>query len=223
MSVTPNKEKRPLKTEPKLGIEPNAEQKEVVATVYNKDVTFVLGDVASGKTAISAYIALTMFRKKMVNKIWITRPILKNNLGILPGTIDEKLNPYVFPIIQNFQVLQGKQQTEKMMENGDIQIIPIDVAKGITFMDSFVIVDEFCDMDYQDFRTILTRLGKTSKMIFCGSVEQIDRSMKNTTCYHETKKLKKLDVVGYHTLTANHRNPILTEILNFLEKNGTES
>lgn len=215
--ATPNKDKRPLKYEPKLNVELNEEQKEVVKLFYEHDVTFILGDFGSGKSLTAVHAALSSFRKKQFNKIWITRPMLKNNLGALPGEIEDKLYPYIFPIIQNLEVCQGKEQTKKMRDEGLIEIMPIEVAKGVTFMESVVIVDEFQDMNYQDFRTILTRLGKESKMIFCGSLQQIDKSINGNSCIHTILKLQDSGLVGFKTLTSNHRNPVLTNIIKYLE------
>lgn len=212
-----NKSKRKLKREPKLKVELNQEQKEVLTNFYQYDVNFILGDFGSGKSLTAVYAAIYSFRKKQFNKIWITRPILKNTLSTLPGNIDEKMHPYVFPILQNLDISQGKENTEKMRREGLIEIMPISVAKGVTFVDSIVIVDEFQDMDYQDFRTILTRLGKGSKMIFCGSKEQIDKSIGNNSCYYDIKKLEKSGLVSFNTLKSNHRNPILTDIIEYLE------
>jgi predicted ribonuclease YlaK len=216
-----NSLKEPLKTEPKLKVELNDEQKEFVALFYEYDVNFLLGDFGSGKSLAAVHTALKAFRKRSrefkIDHIWITRPMLKNNLAALPGTLEEKMAPYTFPIIQNLEVCQGKEATDKMLKEGEIKIMPIEVAKGVTFIKSVVIVDEFQDMDYNDFRTILTRLGEGSKMIFCGSKEQIDKSINGNSCLHRIMKLQESGLVGFKTLTANHRNPILTDIIKYLE------
>ena len=213
MARIPNTEKRTLKTEPKLMVDLNFEQKEFVELFYQYDVNFLLGDFGSGKSLAAVHTALKAFRKKQFNNIWITRPMIKNNLGALPGEIEDKLSPYIFPIIQNLEVCQGKEMTEKMQKEGLIKIMPIEVAKGVTFMKSVVIVDEFQDMDYEDFRTILTRLGNGSKMIFCGSTQQIGKN----SCIERVETLKNSNLVGFKTLTSNHRNPILSEIIKYLE------
>lgn len=212
-----NKQKRKLKNEPKLKIQLNSEQKEALRLYYNYDVNFILGDFGSGKTLTAVYAAIQSFRKKEFNKIWITRPMLKNQLAALPGTMEDKMFPYIFPIVQNLEVCQGKETTQRMRDKGDIEIMPISVAKGVTFMDSIVIVDECQDMDYQDFRTILTRLGRDSKIIFCGSKQQIDRSIGKDSCIYPILKLKESGLVGFNELTSNHRNPLLTDIINYLE------
>lgn len=215
--MTENKDKRQLKTEPRLRIKLTEEQKEVARLFYEYDVNFIVGDFGSGKTLTAVYLALTSFRKKEFNKIWITRPMLKTKLAALPGSIDEKMQPYVFPIYQNIGECQAEASTEKMIKDGVLKIMPIEVAKGVTFMDSCVIVDEFQDMDYQDFRTILTRLGKDSKIIFCGSPQQVDKTMERTSCLKEVLRLRDSGIVGFTELKANHRNPVLSKIIDYLE------
>jgi len=212
-----NKDGKQLKTEPKLKVQLNDEQKEFVKMFYEFDVCFLFGDFGTGKSLTAVHTGLTSYRKKQFNNIWITRPMLKNKLGALPGELDNKLAPYVFPIVQNLEVCQGKEMTDKMQQDGKIKIMPVEIAKGVTFIDAVVIVDEFQDMDYQDFRTILTRLGKGSKMIFCGSKQQVDKTLGKNSCIYEAMKLEQSGLVGFKTLKSNHRNPILTDIINFLE------
>lgn len=215
-----NTQKRIPKTTPKLNIELSDEQKEIVKLFYKYDVVFVHGDFGTGKTLSAIHTALTYFNKRECNNIWITRPMLKNQLAALPGILEEKMAPYVFPLIQNLEVCQGKEKTDRMLKEGSIKIMPIEVAKGVTFMDSVVIVDEYQDMTYSDFRTILTRLSVGSKMIFCGSKEQIDRQINKNSCIYDIHRLENSNIVGYITLKTNHRNPILSEIIDFLEKSN---
>ena len=213
-----NIEKRIPKLTPKLKINLSEEQKEVVKLFYQYDVIFVHGDFGSGKTLAAVHTALTHYNKRQCEEIWITRPMLKNQLAALPGNLEEKLAPYIFPIVQNLEVCQGKDITDKMLKESKIRIMPIEVAKGCSFMNSVVVVDEYQDMDYNDFRTILTRLSVGSKMIFCGSVQQIDKKIGKDSCIHKTLKLENAGIVGYTILKSNHRNPILTDIIDFLEK-----
>lgn len=212
-----NKDKRKLKTEPRFKLQLNEEQKKVVADFYEYDVNIIHGDFGSGKTLVSCHIALSAFRKKQFNKIVIARPIVKNSVGYLPGDISEKLDPYVAPIVHNFNMLQAITTTEKMMHEGQIEILPVDFAKGITYTNSVVIIDEYEDLNYEDFRMMLSRLGKDSKLIFCGSKEQIHRSIGSNSCIYDTMDLEKSNLVGYNTLKSNHRNPSITNILNYLE------
>lgn len=215
MSKT-NKEKRKLKTEPRLNLQLSPEQKEVKALFYEFDVNFVHGDFGSGKTLVACAIALSAYRKKEFNNIVIARPMVRS-IGWLPGDIKEKMDPFIAPIMHNFNMLQAVSTTEKMVEDKAIQILPVEFAKGITYVDSVVIVDEYEDLNYEDFRMMLSRLGRDSKIIFCGSKQQIDRSVAKHSCIHDTMKLDGSRLVGYSTLKENHRNPAIKEITNYLE------
>lgn len=212
-----NMTRRPLKTEPKLNIQLNEEQKEVKKLYYQHDVNFIHGDFGSGKTLVACAIALSSFRKKEFDHIIIARPSVKNNVGFLPGDIREKLEPMIAPIVHNFNMCQSPNTTEKMMSDKEIQILPVDFAKGITYVNSVVIVDEYQDLDYEDFRMMLSRLGVNSKLIFCGSKEQIHRSIGRSSCVYDTMKLEESSLVGYSTLKSNHRNPAIMDVIKYLE------
>lgn len=208
---------RKIKTEPKLKVELSEQQKAVPTNFYSYDISFVVGKWGSGKSLSAIHTAIVAKRKYGYDKIYITRPVVKNNLGILPGSIDDKMGPYMFPIIQNFEICQGKEITEKELADGKIEIIPVETAKGMTFVNSIVIVDEFEDFDKQDFITIMTRLGKDSKMIWCGSKQQIDKSMSKISCYPIVEELMISGLVGAVELEANFRNDSLKPIMDYLE------
>ena len=217
-----NKSKRILKTEPRFKISLNEEQKQAKTKFYEHDVNFLHGDFGSGKTLLACEIALSSFRKKQFNKIIITRPVVRNDVGYLPGGIDEKFEPLVAPIIHNFNMLQPVQITDKMLANKDIEILPISFAKGITYVDSVVIIDEYQDITYEDFRLMLSRLGRDSKIIFCGSKEQIEKKIGEYSCIYETMKLKDSGIVGYKTLKSNHRHEDITKVLDYLNEHKNE-
>lgn len=147
-----------------------------------------------------------------------TQLYITDDFIVTHNTLSDKMEPYVYPIRQNIEVCIGKEKSEKLIKDGIIKIMPIEVAKGVTFMDAVVIIDEYQDLDYQEFRTILTRLGKGSKIIFCGSKEQIDKKVGSNSCIYRTIGLEESGLVGYKTLKSNHRNPILTSIIEYLEK-----
>lgn len=208
---------RVRKNEIKYNIQLTDEQKLVKEGVYEKDVTIILGEFGSGKTACAVLCALDLLFKKHIDTIYITRPIDFDATGYLKGSIDEKLMFHVFPIKQNMYSAYNKEKIDALFKEGAIQVIPIDYMKGMTFSSSCTIVDEFEDIDYQDFKLILTRLGKGSKLIFTGSEQQTD--IKNS-CVPKIKCLEKLDIVNYHTLKSQHRNDDIVKILNFVEENN---
>lgn len=201
---------------PRLKIGFDDKQKEAHGLFHDYDVNFIVGGFGTGKTLTAVGMAILALRKKQCSKIWITRPILKNKLGFLPGTIEEKSAPWVAPIVHNFNQCQAAAQTQKLMDSGVLAIKPIDFAKGITFVDSVVIVDEFEDLTYDEFKLILSRLGKQSKIIFCGDPDQTDSSIKDP-CYSKIKKLAKSNLVGWTELTKNHRNESLENIFEYLK------
>jgi phosphate starvation-inducible PhoH-like protein len=199
------------------GFSLNDEQKAVKAGVFNYDVSFILGNFGSGKTACATQIALDLLYKDYVKNIIISRPVDFEATGFLKGSIQEKMAFHTFPLKQNLYACSGKDKIEKEFGEGRIQIFPIDYMKGITFVDSVVIIDEFEDISYDDFKLIITRLGKGSKLIFTGSAEQI--GIKNS-CIHRIKCLQNSGLVNFHILKAQHRNDSITPILDFIEEHG---
>ena len=206
---------RVRKSEIKYNIQLTDEQKAVKEGVYQKNVTVILGEFGSGKTACAVLCALDLLFKKHIDTIFITRPIDFDATGYLKGSMDEKLAFHIFPIKQNMYAAYNKQKIDELFKEGSIQIVPIDYMKGMTFANSCTIVDEFEDIDYGDFKLILTRLGKGSKLIFTGSEEQTD--IKNS-CIPKVKYLKDFDVVNYHTLKSQHRDDDIMKILNYIEQ-----
>lgn len=205
------------KTDIKYGFQFTEEQKLVKEGVYQKDVTIILGEFGSGKTACAAQIALDLLFKGHVSKIYITRPIDFSATGYLTGDADQKLAFHLFPIKQNLYACYRKDKIDELFKDGIIQIVPIDYMKGMTFADSCTIVDEFEDINYDDFKLILTRLGKDSKLIFTGSEEQINIK---DSCIPKIKCLKNYEPVNYHVLTSQHRNENIMGILDYIKENA---
>jgi len=212
------KAKRVPKSPIKFKLDLTEEQKAVKTTVYEKDVTFILGNFGTGKTAVACNIALDMLFKNhnRIDKIYISRPIDFTATGYLKGGIQEKLSMHVMPIMQNMYSCYGKEKIDGLFAEGTIQIVPIDYMKGMNQSNSVTIIDEFEDINYHDFKVILTRLCKGSKLIFAGSEEQIDIK---DSCLSKVRKLNGTLLVGYHTLTTNHRNEDIMKIIDYLENN----
>lgn len=216
--ATQNINKRVPKGDIKYKIKLSEEQKEAKAGIYEKDVTIIEGQAASGKTQFAVLSALDLLFKRQVNQIIISRPIVKNKLGYLPGDSDEKMEPYVYPIKQCMYEAYEPSKIDKLFEEKVIQILPIDFMKGVTYLNSCVIIDEFQDLTMPEFELCLTRLGKESKLIFTGSATQIDVSVGTTqSCVNKVSKLKNCNFVNYHIFTSNHRNNIIFKIIDYLK------
>lgn len=210
--------KRIRKNEIKYRINLNEEQKAAKTGSYDKDVSIFLGDFGSGKTQTAVQIALNFLFTGEVEKIYVTRPIDFEATGFLKGSISEKMYFHTLPTRLCFYNTYDRDKIDKLFSEKIIEIVPIDYMKGMTFLNSVTIVDEFEDINYKDFKLILTRLGKGSKLIFTGSEEQIDIP---DSCIPVIKKLENSDLVNFHTFKGQHRNEDIQKIIDFLEeKNG---
>jgi phosphate starvation-inducible PhoH-like protein len=156
-----------------------------------------------------------MFNNKEVEKIVVTRPaISKEKLGFMPGDLAEKMAPYMEPIKQCMykayeKRIGGKDKIDKHFQNNEFQILPIAFTRGVTYMDSVVIVDEFQNLELSEFKLVLTRLGKRSKLILTGAEDQIDLRFPEMSCVHHINKLQDIPGLKIFKLYENHRHPIL--------------
>jgi phosphate starvation-inducible PhoH-like protein len=205
----------------KFQISLNEEQKQAKSVILQNSITYIAGKAGSGKTLVSCQVALDLFFKKQVKQIIITRPAVEagEKLGFLPGGLEDKLDPYVQAIYQNFYALYKKERIDKMIQEGYIQIKPFAYMRGSTFCESVIIVDEVQNTTETQVKMVMERLGKGSKMMLCGDVNQIDLA-KNITSgikfldYLQQKELKNFSKI---VLKTNHRDPIVEEILNLYE------
>jgi phosphate starvation-inducible PhoH-like protein len=199
----------------------NTEQKEAKANILTNSITYIAGKAGSGKTLLCCQVALDLFFKKQIKHIIITRPAVEagEKLGFLPGGLEEKLDPYVQAIYQNFYSLYKKEKIDKMIQDGIIQIKPFAYMRGSTFCDATIIVDEVQNTTESQVKMVMERLGKGSKMMLCGDINQVDLP-KNVTSgirfldFLKENNLNKFEKV---VLKTNHRDPIVEEILNLYE------
>lgn len=212
-----NKQKRKLKGEPRLKVQLNEEQKKVTELLYQFDVIIVEGTWGSGKSLSAVATALKSFRKKEFNEIKLTRAYISDNLGALPGGIEDKLHLEMKPLLENINKCQNPTTTEKMIADGNIVIEYNGKIKGNTFSDAICVCDEAQDLTEGQFIEMLTRLGKDSKIIFTLSGEQIHPKIGNKSCFEMVKRLEESELVGWVKLKTNHRNPIIKKITDFLK------
>jgi phosphate starvation-inducible PhoH-like protein len=212
-----NTQKRKPKTEIKFNVSLNDEQREAKANILANTVTLLKGQAGSGKTLLACQIALDMFFTRQIEKIIITRPNVASadEIGFLPGTMKEKMDPWLAPIYANLYMLYSKETIDKMVEKQEIEIVPFAFVRGRTFLNSCVIVDEAQNVNGTQTEMIVGRLGLNSKMIFCGDTSQIDLRHKKESGIDFFKTLEaRVTGVKVITLLKNHRHPIVPEILN---------
>ena len=216
------REKRKPKNPIKFKITLNEEQKEAKAKILNNTLTLLAGKAGSGKTLLACQIALEKLFMKEAEKVIITRPtVSKEDIGFLPGDLREKMDPWVQPIYQNMFALYDKVKIEKLIEDGQIEIVPVSFMRGRTFLDSIIIVDEAQNVTHEQMEMIVTRIGLRSKMIICGDDHQVDLKQRRDSgfrfLYTAARKIKNM--VGV-TLMQNHRDPIVDNLIEIYEEAG---
>ena len=218
--ATANKEKTPPKTEIKYSITLSEEQKQAKAKIIETPFNFILGKAGSGKTLLAVQIALDMYFKRRINKIIITRPTVSTqDDGFLPGSYQEKMDPWLVPIRSNMRKVYNKPELlDKMEKEENIELVSLAHFRGRTFDNAVCIVDEFQNLTKQQLQMVLSRLGKDSIMILCGDKHQIDLKFKNDSATHEVPKIKNSKYVNEIILTDNHRHASLDEILRLLNE-----
>ena len=218
--ATQNKEKTPPKNDIKYSITLSDEQKQAKAKIIETPFNFLLGQAGSGKTLLAVQIALDMFFKRQVNKIIITRPTVSNeDNGFLPGSLAEKMDPWLVPLRSNMRKVYNKPEIlDKLEKEENIELVSLAHFRGRTFDNAVCIVDEFQNLTKQQLQMVLSRLGKDSLMILTGDKHQIDLKFKNDSAIHEVPKIKGSKFVNEIILKDNHRHEALTEILRLLNE-----
>ena len=216
--MSDNNEKNPPKGKIKFNITLSEEQKSAKSSILMNPYNFVVGKAGSGKTLLAVQIALDMFFTRQVNKIVITRPTVSNeDNGYLPGSLDEKMEPWLVPIRSNMRKVYNKPAIlDKMEKDENIELVSLSHFRGRTFDNSVVIVDEFQNLTKQQLGMVLGRLGKGSVMILTGDPQQIDLKFPNDSAIHDVPKIKDSKYVFYINLKDNHRHKALDEILKML-------
>jgi len=213
-----NKDKTPPKGAVRFSLSLSPEQKKAKTEILKHPFSFIVGKAGSGKTLLSVQVALDMFFKRQVNKIIITRPTVSTeDNGFLPGSEQEKMEPWLVPIRSNMRKVYNKPAIlQKMEKEEKIELVSLAHFRGRTFDNSIVIVDEFQNLTRPQLTMAIGRLGKDSKMIFCGDSYQIDLKDKNHSAYHDMAKLVESKYVYKGVLEDNHRHDAINELLELL-------
>ena len=140
------------------------------------DMVFAIGPGGTGKTYLAVAMAVSALLSKQVNRIILARPAVEagERLGFLPGTLQEKVDPYMRPLYDALHDLLEADKLERFLEKGIIEVAPLAFMRGRTLNDSFVILDEAQNTTSEQMKMFLTRLGFNSKAVITGDVTQID-------------------------------------------------
>lgn len=151
-------------------------QKQYLQAIDDHTITFGIGPAGTGKTYLAVAKAVSALYRKQVSRIILTRPAVEagERLGYLPGTLSEKIDPYLRPLFDALQEMLEPDTTAKLMESGVIEVAPLAYMRGRTLNDSFIILDEAQNTTAEQMKMFLTRLGFGSKMVVTGDVTQVD-------------------------------------------------
>ena len=215
-----NINKQPPKGKVRFSITLSEEQKMAKTNVLYHPYNFIMGKAGSGKTLLAVQIALDMFFQRKINQIIITRPTVSNeDNGYLPGSLDEKMEPWLVPIRSNMRKVYNKPNIlQKMESEENIELVSLSHFRGRTFDNACVIVDEFQNLTKQQLGMVLGRWGKQSTMILTGDPQQIDLKFPNDSAIHEVPKVKESKYAYAVTLLDNNRHEALDEILRLLQQ-----
>ncbi|GAA0135939.1 PhoH family protein [Paenibacillus sp. YSY-4.3] len=175
-------------------------QKHYVTTIKKRDIVFGIGPAGTGKTYLAVVLAITALKEGSVKRIILTRPAVEagENLGFLPGDLQEKVDPYLRPLYDALYDVMGPEQTAKALERGLIEIAPLAYMRGRTLDDSFIILDEAQNTTPEQMKMFLTRLGFGSKMVITGDVTQIDLPKGKKSGLIEAKNiLQGIEEIGF--------------------------
>lgn len=198
-------------------------QLKLVETVNNNDLTFAIGPAGTGKTYIAVAMAVRALKEKQVRRIILTRPAVEagENLGFLPGDLNEKLAPYLQPLYDALRDMIPADKLRTYTEGGIIQIAPLAYMRGRTLDNAFVILDEAQNTTQMQMKMFLTRMGKTAKFIVTGDISQIDLPRNQRSGLPEAIKiLDKLKGIGFVYFSDKDvvRHELVKKILNAYHK-----
>jgi phosphate starvation-inducible protein PhoH and related proteins len=151
-------------------------QRRYVDAIEHNDLTFGVGPAGTGKTYLAVAMAVSAFLSKKVSRIVLTRPAVEagERLGFLPGTLQEKVDPYLRPLYDALFDMMDAEKVEKLLERNTIEIAPLAFMRGRTLNDCFIILDEAQNTTAEQMKMVLTRQGFNSKMVVTGDQTQID-------------------------------------------------
>jgi phosphate starvation-inducible PhoH-like protein len=151
-------------------------QRRYLEAIERHDLVFGIGPAGTGKTYLAVAMAISALVNKQVSRIILTRPAVEagERLGFLPGTLQEKVDPYLRPLYDALHDMIESERVEKLLERNVIEVAPIAFMRGRTLNDSFIILDEAQNSTPEQMKMVLTRLGFNSKMVVNGDITQID-------------------------------------------------
>jgi len=206
---------------PDWNIKPrNKEQSFAIDMLLDPSIRLVslIGRAGSGKTlcAIAAGLQQTISGDNLYSRLIVSRPIqpMGKDIGFLPGTLQEKMLPWLMPIQDNLKFLMGdKTSLEMYVDKGKIEIEALTYIRGRSISDAFIIIDEAQNLTRHEIKTIITRIGENTKIVLTGDIEQIDNIYVNETSNglaHAVESFKDYKIAGHITFRKGERSELAT-------------
>jgi len=207
----PNRER---KSDIKYAVTLNEEQKLAKQLIIDNQIVIVTGRAGSGKSLVCAQAALDFLMKKQCNHIYVTRATIEvgGSLGFLPGDLEEKFNPYLEAFQENLEKCYDKLKIQELVKNKRVIAYPVQFIRGKT-IDDVLVVEEAQNLSKGEMLAILTRLGKTGKIIINGDSEQNDTKNSYTGLSYVIELSKKIEGIEWIKLKENHRSDLVGKIL----------
>ncbi|SEC17809.1 phosphate starvation-inducible protein PhoH [Paramicrobacterium humi] len=181
-----------------------AGQKEYVDAIDDFTIVFGIGPAGTGKTYLAMAKAVQALQRKEVSRIILSRPAIEagERLGFLPGTLTDKIDPYLRPLYDALNEMMDPELVPKLLAAGTIEVAPLAYMRGRTLNDSFVVLDEAQNTTPEQMKMFLTRLGFGSKMVVTGDITQIDLPTAASGLRLVTKVLSNVDDIHFSRLTS---------------------
>jgi phosphate starvation-inducible PhoH-like protein len=195
----------------------NANQKSYLSKLYSEttSIVFAIGPAGTGKTMLAVQYGIKLFQEGIVDKIVVTRPAVSvdEDLGFLPGTLNEKMAPWTRPIFDVFSEYYQAKDIAKMLEDGTIEISPLAYMRGRTFKNAYIIADECQNTTVNQMKMLLTRLGEGSKMVVTGDLAQADRLSDNglidfCNLLEQKEYLEHIDIIRFDHKDIERHNAV---------------
>jgi phosphate starvation-inducible PhoH-like protein len=209
-----SKQKKVLKNDIKYQVTLNDEQKEAKRLIIDNQIVIITGRAGCGKSLVSAQTALDFLFKKQFDKILVTRAAVEvgHSLGFLPGSLNEKFNPYLEAFQENLVKCYDKVKIDDLIKDNKVEALPVQFIRGKT-IDDVLVVEEAQNLTKAEMLAILTRLGKNGRIIINGDNEQKDIKDGYNGLSYVIELSKKIDEIKWLKLQTNHRSDIVGKIL----------
>ena len=184
-----------------------------------KFIVFAIGPAGTGKTMLAVQMAIKLYKEGVISKIVVTRPAVSvdEEHGFLPGTLNQKMEPWTRPIFDVFEEYYHPKEIAEMLEDGVIEISPLAYMRGRTFKNAFVIADEMQNATPSQMKMLLTRLGSNSRMVVTGDLNQADRPKENgllefCNLFDEGGEYRMIAMARFASKDVE-RHPVVREVL----------